>query len=634
MPHLSNRGFALKLTSTVLVIVLILLTPVPPALSSARADQTATIPTRTVPLTIQIVLIGFDPHTIDQDYLTWKGNVVQNSVNNVLSTGNITGISYELTYNFVYTTPEFQQKLTRFLKSIQEKKLLYNPWFRATTQNFLYNASKVEDWLVANNANYGGFPTHGYTFVFANLTNLPSVTENQLLTDNPMNATPHYYRTQYVDKDLDYRIRYRDFSVAWGGRSRLWFIDMAAGPEYWTWSNSESVPHIPMQIAIDLFKLNVHTLYGKQWLTQFLADYMYDAVLNLAVPAFTYQPVYSRTYRIVLNIIDNRTQSEKEQVPIEKTIHPGLVKQAFEDLLPYSEIQMETKLISASDVPSLQAAIIENTVTPPSNLAIGRYVDARPIYRYLQQHLSEFVGSVRRDSTEFTLPVFAFAFSSGIYFGFTYKWYVATLKADENSFLGVSLGDMALIGMTQNEFQRGDNVNPPQPGKGIGFTQALIHEAGHSLGLMHPHQFGYLEDFESSAMSYWSWEYRFSQFDKDAINRAHADQLILTAQSQLADAENALNGRFDFGLATVRITLANALLAAALSKYNSMQYVDAVRIATQAAEAATGALANALAAPNGVVAASLVSLILGIVIGSTLIFIAFRKYSRELAEGR
>lgn len=634
MAHLTDRGFTLKVTNTLLLIAVIVLASIPAGFASTGTTRADTITVRTVPLTIKVLLIGFDPKTIDQDYLTWKGNLIQNSVNNVLSTNNITGVTYNITYEFVYSQPGFENNLVSFLKSIQQRKLVYNPWFKATTNNYFYDAQKVENWFVANNASYGGFPTSGYTFVFANLTSVPSITESQLETENPMSATPHYYTTQYADKDLDYKIRYRDFTVGWGGGNRLWYLDLAAGPEFWTWTAPESVPHIPMQLAIDLYRLDVRSSYGKQWLTQFLSDYLSTAVMNLAVPVFTYQPVYSQRYRLVYNIIDNRTEKEKAIMPIESTFHPELVKQAFSDLLPYSEIQVETHFLSAQQVPGLQAALIESTVTPPSDLGIGRYVDARPVYRYLQEHLSDYVGTVRTDSTEVTVPVFMFAFNAGIYFGYTYEWYVATMKVDDlGNFLGESLGDLVLIGLTQSDFHRGDFVSPPQPGTGIGFTQAAIHEAGHSVGLMHPHQFGYLEDFESSAMSYWSWEYQFSQFDKDSINRAHANQLINTALSALAEAKGAMNGKFDLGSSDASIASARTLLDRALEKYDSMHYVLAVELAAQAAQAATIALGSAQSAPGWIVTV-LAAFVLGIALGSSLIFIALDKYARGASQGR
>ena len=633
MTNLLNRGFALKIANTLLLVALVILASIPAGFSQPAAAQVDTISVRTVPLTIKVVLIGFDPQTIDQSYLTWRGNTITNSVNSVLSTGNITGISYDLTYQFVYSTPSLQDSLLRYLKSIEQRKLLYNPWFKAITTNYLYDAGKVEDWFTTNNATFGDLPIDGYTFIFSNLTALPSITESQLASEDYSLATPHYYATQYVDRDLNYRIRYREFSVGWGGKGRLWYLDLAAGPEFWTWENSGATPHVPMQVAIDLYKVNVRSSYGKQWLTEFLSDYLYEAVLNLAVPAFVYQPVYSRTYRIVLNVIDNRTRNERKSVPIETTIHPELVKRAFADLLPYSNVTVQTHFIPAETMPNLQVAIIAATVTPPSDLGISPYLDTRPIYKYLQDHLPEFTGGDTGDAAGFTLPVFAFALPAGIYFGYTSKWYVQTLKVDEDSFLGISLGDMSLVGVSQTDFQMGSSANPPQPGKGIGFTQAVIHEAGHSLGLMHPHQFGYLQDFESSVMSYWSWEYSFSQFDKDAINRAHADQLINSALSRLAVAQSLLNDRIDLGFVGNQIASARALVDKALAKYNAMQYVLAVEIAYRADQSSASALSAVPLAPN-ITVAILTSLLLGIIVGSILIFMAFRAYSRRTTDRR
>jgi hypothetical protein len=302
--------------------------------------------------------------------------------------------------------------------------------------------------------------------------------------------------------------------------------------------------------------------------------------------------------------------------------------------MPYASIQVDTKVILASDNPPLQAAIIRSTVTPPGDIGILSYVDLRPMYIYLQQHLSDFVGTDSRDSTEFTLPVFAFAFSSSIYFGYAYKWYVAEPDTFNGNFLGISLGDMSIIGLAQYILQEGTHSTTPQIGKGIGFTQTVIHETGHSVGLMHPHQFGSLEDFEASPMSYWGWDYKFSQFDKDTINRAHADQLILSTQSTLAMAQNDLDSKFNFGAGRNDITAAKALLDQAIDRYNSMKYVEAVEIADYASQTASNALTAALSSTNDVVAMAFVFLIIGIAVGSSLIFVAMRKYSREVSKGR
>ena len=82
------------------------------------------------------------------------------------------------------------------------------------------------------------------------------------------------------------------------------------------------------------------------------------------------------------------------------------------------------------------------------------------------------------------------------------------------------------------------------------------------------------------------------------------------------------------------VTAANALLDQAIDRYNSMKYVEAVEIAAFASQTASNALTAASSSTNDVVAMAFVFLIIGIAVGSSLIFIAMRKYSREVSKGR
>lgn len=135
-------------------------------------------------------------------------------------------------------------------------------------------------------------------------------------------------------------------------------------------------------------------------------------------------------------------------------------------------------------------------------------------------------------------------------------------------------------------------------------------------------------------MSYWGWDYRFSQFDKDAINRAHADQLILSTESTLANAQNELDNKYNFFAGRDDISASKALLDQALASYSSMKYVESVEIAASASQIASNALAAATSSTNDFVGIAFIFLIIGIALGSSLIFFAMRKYSQEVSKGR
>jgi hypothetical protein len=108
---------------------------------------------------------------------------------------------------------------------------------------------------------------------------------------------------------------------------------------------------------------------------------------------------------------------------------------------------------------------------------------------------------------------------------------------------------------------------------GYGLTRDTIHELGHSMGCMHPHSFGQgTEDFVSSTMAYAPYEYSFSQFDIDAIQRAHADHFL-----------SILQATFEIGATTLQTQTQDVLQQAktnydkALASYSKKDYVQAVK---------------------------------------------------------
>jgi len=114
-------------------------------------------------------------------------------------------------------------------------------------------------------------------------------------------------------------------------------------------------------------------------------------------------------------------------------------------------------------------------------------------------------------------------------------------------------------------------VVPPQIGRGEGFTQTIIHEVGHEFGLMHPHQYGDMGDFIVSPMGYFTNDYDFGVIDKDAIQRAHADQLYLsTLNLVLSSSSSDLKNQVESKLTQMD------------AAYSQMNYAEAVQAALNA----------------------------------------------------
>jgi len=565
---------------------------------------------RTVPLSIKIVFIGFNQSTINTTYLLWKENIPFRRVNQILTEPKDTGVVFELSYQFVFASPRFEKDLLGFLKKIQTSRKMLNPWFGSETDNVLYDANRLEDWLYEKREMYQGFPVNGYTFFIANLTQLPSVTYEQMARPWLKEPTPHYYDVEYFDLDLEYRIRNREFMTAWGGHHRFWFLDLSAGPSFNTPSDA------PLQAVLAALEINISTLYGSSWLTQFLSDYIWESVWNLAVPQFTYAPIYSQKYRIAITVFDNRTKEERDQIPIRKTVRTDLIKKSYSDLVPYSDIEVTVAFQNCSDDQGLSKQLA-NAYKHSRDPAL-RYVDLRPLYKYLQTKLDYYVANVSRSEREVTVPVFAFAFSKS-YLGYTYKWDVSGKTAAEETFWGLAQEDMAVLALTQaSEFDRGAIVTPAQPNKGIGFSQLIIHEVGHMLGLMHPHQYGDVHDFVASAMSYFSHDYNFSRFDKDALGRIHVDKIIMQTSAKITEAKTTAATKLTNFAALSKLDRAEELLTLADREYISMEYVAAFERALEARKLAYEAATDVELYPNAVPFWAMCFLVIGLVAGYTL----------------
>jgi hypothetical protein len=631
-----------KFVFVVFVIMVITMTTNQAMVAQIHAQSA---PQRYVSIPVKVVFVGIDPATVDLNYIKWGGNLPTTTFGQVLEPppgGNLTGVLYNVSYTFTFANSRFKSNLESYLQSIQEVKSEDNPWFYyytveptgyVSTSNFYslkavtYDANKVENWIFNNQNELGGFPSNGWTLMLMNLPELPSYSFRDyrefLIKQRsaPPNGTAHYYSVRYQDLDLGYQLRYRDYMTGWGGVHRFWFNDLSAGPSFWTSSQD-----LPLQIALEDNHIDLHTPYGKTWLTQNLADFIFQGTWNIVTPFFEYTPSYSEKYTFDIHVFDNRTDQEKQAPNIRSTVDPDKIRNAFQDLLPYSKIQVSLKFEDLSKYPGLEDVIRSNyKYTDSFTFGVSgqplQYgvVDARSVYKYFEDNLQNFEPNFHRDRYEFTVPVFAFAFSRDALFTFTYKWIITKPESQIKSLLGVALGDMALVSLSQQEFQRGNYVSPPQPNRGEAFTEVIIHESGHMLGLPHPHNFGPVGDFILSAMGYYTYDYAFGQSDKDALQRAHVDQIYLNVKSLLAklSSQNPASG----------FSIGNQLNAVD-QKYSQMDYASALSLVLQAEQAAN----KALASPFSAIVAPATYVIVGIIVGFVISWITLRH--RTVTAGR
>jgi hypothetical protein len=598
-------------------------------------QQTApsTVAIRTATFDIKVVLVGFDEKLIDKDYLKWNSPATRYQLFQI--PGVSTNTQYSLTYEYVFPGKTFTDEFVQFLQSVGKaeprQNVIWNIsyskittayyWnythFAVESANTYYPADDAETWLVQHQSDYGGFPKNGYVLILADLSNrVPSATPAQLelaLKRAEVVMTPHFYNKTYEDIDLGIELN-RRYMTAWGGHFRLFFADLSAGPE-------QNAEQLPIQLAFAANSIDTSTTYGKTWLNQFLSDYIGGAVYNLFTPDFIYPINFSRSYKMQVIVVDNRT--DRQDPPISSTFDKQAAVREWQALVPWANVTAETKYVNISDYPDLEKIIVESRssakyASEPSTLS----VDARPVWYWLseqgQGHIKDFVN-VTRDINEFDIPVFVFAFTGDYEFGFTFKDSVS--QDFDRTIWGVALYDLVLISHSTEDFAWGDTwkADPRQPGRGFGFTNTVIHEVGHMLGLMHPFATIYdpTENFVASVMAYYPYDYSFSVFDRDALARGQADQLLRMSAQLLADTPSILVNQGD-------ISSARESAALAEEAYSSMNYTDAIKNSVDALLSA----ARANSVGGGFLPASLfadIQIIGSFILGVLITYLVLRR---------
>src|SRR5207244_10853102 len=165
---------------------------------------------------------------------------------------------------------------------------LFNPYITnsstlSVARNYFYDADKVESWLGSNMTLFGGNPVSGYTLFVADLHGfgVPSFTYSQYQAYFQCTSCPppsavvqaHYYNRTVIDPDLSLK-QTRHFMTGWGGSGRFYYMDLSAGPSYWT-------NELPVQVASQLRGISTSTYDGKPWMSKCVGSYVYRAVSNL-----------------------------------------------------------------------------------------------------------------------------------------------------------------------------------------------------------------------------------------------------------------------------------------------------------------------------------------------------------------
>lgn len=519
-----NRKLSLKFFAifTVLIVSFSLVLSTSPVYAATIKPDKPLATTVSHYIEVSVVLIGFDQDFIDIDYL--EANL-EYEIHPILQVYEINhGSVYNLIYDVTIADPFFTDDLRDFLMSVAQIQQVPK-FFNSSDDTSLYaviDAVSTENWLNEHADEFGGIPSGGYTLLIANMSSLSNCY--------------HYYSIEYYDLDeYSEKAKYYDTGISfpvvnwmfsWGGHYNFYYIDLSAGdPEY----DYSLIGHIPMQCL----ESKNYTV-TKASMTEYVADYAAEAVRNLFVPSYPYSPTYSTSYSIKILFFDNTTRITA--LNYTEVINASLIKSAFESLIPDASWDVEITFRSLRD-DSVLYSVVENSLvydfwtTGYGNDSLHAvYFDYRPIYYYLLNNLHNYVDT---SGEAVVIPVFCFIFPSAGNLGATWKEYIMLpSRRDPNGLWGVALPEMALISHSERDVFAW----------GYCLSQVVIHEVGHMMGLMHPFSYGLTENYVSSVMAYLPYEYGFSSFDRDAIQRGHRDYLDALSQVEVMESAELIKG--------------------------------------------------------------------------------------------
>jgi len=548
-------------------------------------------------LNIKVVFVGVDEGVIDTTYQDW--NNPSYKYQSVLIPGVSNGVLFNFNYTYAVADKEFNAEFAAYLNSIAATEVRFNVlWnfsykllhadyalnlssFEISTENTFYDADGVVEWLAGHLDQVGGAPENGYVLFVADLhERVPSFTPDQfrqIMRKGDVVATPHYYNKTFHDVDLALRTNQR-WMTSWGGNDRFYFIDISAGP-------SMVDQQLPVQLAASVNNISLDSPYGVKWFNQYVSDYVYGAVYNLFAPDFIYPINLAERYTIDILVLDNRTEGATPQV--ETTVDGDEIQKRLQDLLSFAQVEVEQRFARLQEYPELERVVLSSTTAsrgpssfPPASLYPPNVVDLRPVYQWLSEsgegHLKD-LFTITRDAHEWDIPVIIFAFQGDFNLGSTYKEWLALEKTVPEDLWGISLYDLVLISHSEYDLRMGDYLIsvPTQPGAGYGFTQTIIHEVGHMVGLNHPFINDPTENYVSSVMAYYPYPTSFSQFDKDVLLRGFGDDLIIKTEAAISRASSN-------PLLSAAVVDAARKLNEAKRQYARMDYESALRSAQEA----------------------------------------------------
>jgi hypothetical protein len=497
------------------------------------------------------------------------------------------GLHYSYDYRISYTDERYEDRFFGELKRLarpaprSEYQTLYNEQqgnVLDITRNHHIDAPSVERWLAKNPP--AGVDTRRNTVFLINWYGRPDFRFHVYTkTNEPDPDTGYNFGTERESRKI----------IAWGGTTaddeenglgsthRIWFHDLSAGPESWTYNWNVDDPDLDGNGVEDyrmppIWEYTADGYRAPGALAGDLSKITRYVALNLL---FTTSPLYP---------VELPTAEPPRSINLDSNVYEGWPgvnassRYIDRDLLldELRELRWGNRLdYDSQDLPftgdaerCYRLAVEDESCYP--ELGYGSFANF-----YLQNQRELARTQDDQGKVDYELPIFSYAVPEGTptpALGF----------ADDNWVDGTQSYVFAF-------------VSPEIVEAGYGLTTTLIHEVGHHVGMSHPHDgydsesgvdyvpadeffFAGAGDETNSMMSYIDLNWDFSQFDHDNSDRFLTAAYNEAANRLAADVLDAPRAHRAYD----ELTAADRLLGRAKAALADHQYRSAHAYADQA----------------------------------------------------
>ena len=457
-------------------------------------------------LDVNLILVG------DQWSEAMKNQVKENLVSEYLpvihSEQHFSGIQHTYTYQFSSTDEQFNAKLwNQMEKNSKQIQPFYgeddfdSPWgvaawiyhnhtdwldekfHRFNAEYRLIDASAIEDFfyqeLILPNPDYSNQNAANLIFIAGDPNQIEYIHNYYLKTKDPSMERSH----EAVGL------------MGFGGNYNFYFFDLYAYP----WDPIQGFPGSYDPSLINEYS-NFHDIKSQDKRSELISNYVNNATALIITPSYVYPPVYKTQYLIDITIAASGG-SAAISTTVDKYINQDKIKQELEALIPHSIWEMSFTLepIDSRNLPSGLKQILKSTRTIPlfsGDSPTIEVVDSKVVTEQLVNWAITKESSDHRDFREiggskWTIPILIIIGerTSPIYI---------------DGYGGIGLSPEHPDDSTQPCCALGVTTDTTVWADKVGVTDLIIHEVGHTLGLMHPFT-GYDANYRIFHNEYFNW---------------------------------------------------------------------------------------------------------------------------------